>query len=615
MKLKNYHFLILLLNFALYATNKHSKITADPKVNIEISNITTNGLVLPDNTISFNGVEDLEIEFDVKASYTGTNSKYFDGLLNCYYYEPNSFDNEIAQYYNNGVVPQYLFQNTAKLQYSNGTYTYINRKKLRFKRSTLYNTGCSIVFRYRTETLTTDISNKLTYKITGGTKTGNEPYKPATATVNVNNISYSDGLPLINNKIIVPDNEGNEVGTRYINLSFNYSCNYGSQLPKGYYPGFVIQIARENLGSTNLTEYISPIYTSGTFTFNNLKIKSSDLSTNAKLRILFNFQEVEIDLNCGIAQSAKPILYNTIANNQTLNIGEVSKPITYNTPYADYTIRDPRYPSSRPTYDFRYVTLFKWQVKTQNNDWTDIPGQTSIGYSPNKTFTENTSYRRIAFYDGQYNISNTIAITLVDANLQNSICCNQNLPSADSQPQEIIGNTLSTNNYTYQWQICKEPTSNPPIWTDIPNATNQNYKHTFTEVATRGTENTAFRRLINLNALTISTSNQINIQRRTGTIVGSTRILSNTDSFTQDTNSKEINVLNIYPNPIIDHFFIEGEFDINNIYLYDSFGIKANIEKKQISINLSQIDVTKLLPGIYILKIDNTSFSKTIIKN
>jgi len=615
MKLQKYLIAFLLFSFALHATNKHSKITADPKVNIEISNIVTNGLVLPNNTISFNGVEDLEIEFDVKASYTGTNTKYFEGILNCYYYEPNSFDNEIAQYYDNGVAPQYLFQNAAKLQYSNGTYIYTNRQKLRFKRSTVYNTGCSIVFRYRTEALTTDISNKLTYKITGGTKTGSETSKASTANITLTNLSSSDGLPLlINNKIIVPEKEGEEIGTRSIDLSFDFNCTYGSKLINGYYPGAIVQIADNLSVKANLTEWITPIVTNGTLTFKNLKIKSSDISATSYLKIRFKFQEKEINLNCALVSgyTGKPILQNIIGNNQTVTPGGTAKPFTFNdSPYVDFTIPC-NYRGCAVKYDYRYINTFKWQIRTQNSNWSDISNATSKEYSPSTTFfKENTYYRRIAFYDSeQYNISNTISITLSDMNLQNSICCDQNLPLPTSQPQEITGNISNVANTTYQWQICVEPTSAAPVWKDIPSATNSNYKHIFTEAAMRGTNITGFRRLLKSNSLVISTSNQTNISRSTSTPRSTLRVPK-----IETEENLLIENINIYPNPIINSFFVEGPIDINNVSIYDSFGIRLNIEKYQKSKDLIEINTSKLQSGIFLLKIDNTSFSKTLIKN
>ncbi|WP_337966949.1 hypothetical protein [uncultured Flavobacterium sp.] len=568
-QLKTYLFIFLLFNFTAQATINHSEIIANPKVNIELSNITTNGLILPNNTISFNGVEDLEIEFDIKTSYTGNNAKYLDGLLNCYYYEPNSFDNEIAQYYNNGVAPQYLFQKNEKLEYNNGIYSYTYRQKLRFKRSITFNTGCSIVFRYRTETLTADISNKLTYKFTDGTKTGKEPSKLPTANINLTNISYSDGSPLINNQIIVPTSNEHEtttteIGTIEVDLSFNFNCTYGSKMYLGYYPGVQIQIADNTSVRAYLTEFTTPIVTNGTLTFKNLKIKSSDLSPTSYLKIRFTFQEVQINLNCAIAKSSRPIIYNTISDNQSIFVGGKSKPLTG-------TIAKLSLDTSNKWYTTD-ITKYQWQQKTGNNNWANIIGATFQNYSPTNTFIQTTSFRRIAISnEGLYNFSDYITISTI-APPVNTICCDQILPYNTSQPSTFTGNTLESST-SYQWQISQKPSE----WINIPNANNQNHNFIFTYVNGKpGIVNSAdpslldasFRRLIIKNEAIISVSNNIivtRLDRQDHSIINPTtppvRIDAKGRRFSSriiESDQLEINNLSIYPNPIINNFFIEG---------------------------------------------------------
>lgn len=616
MKLKNYLIASLLLNFSLYAGNEHSNTTADPKVNIEIVNIVTNGLILPNNIISFTNVEDLEIEFDVKISYAGNNTKITEkGVVNCYYYEPNSFDNEIAQYYNNGVYPRYLFQNEdITLEPTKSGYSYTFRQKLRFKKNIIFNNGCSFVFRYRTATLPTDISNKLTYKIIGGTRTGKEPYKPSTANINLTKICYSDGSPLINNKIIIPDYEGNEIGSRSINLSFNYECIYGSELPKGYYAGCIIQIARDKLGSTSLTKWITPIISNGTLTFNNLKIKSSDISPNTKLRIWFNFQEVAIDLNCAIVKTSRPILYNTISDNQSIPIGGTSKPIIG--AVAKMSL-DPT-----GTWNTVEITKYQWQQKTTNNNWANIIGATFQNYTPTNTFNETTSFRRIAISnEGLLDYSEYITISTT-ASPENNICCNQNLPYSTSQPSTFTGNIIDNSN-SYQWQISQKPWG----WINIPNANSQNFNYIFTYEAGRGNESASFRRLIIQNEAIISASNSITVIRSTSPekIISSgnpirvpnkgrrTSIFSKPSITKSDQNNIEDII--IYPNPFTNNFSIEGSVNINSINLYDSFGQAVNIEKYQKTNNLIEVNTSKLQSGIFLLKVNNTTFSKTLMKN
>lgn len=246
---------------------------------------------------------------------------------------------------------------------------------------------------------------------------------------------------------------------------------------------FLIKNIKINYDALDFTKYTCKIRIE-------IRDYSKDLSTyKSNIDILSqNTQPISIIL-------AKTIYDNVIEGNQTLNIEEIPKPFTYQSPYIDYTIRDPKYRVSRAVYDHRPITIFKWQTKTENSNWTDIINQTSIGYNPNIIFKENVYYRRIAFYDEQFNVSNIISIT---RNLLNS------------------------------------------------------------------------------------------------------------------SNKSEIN---IYPNPITNYFNIDGAVKINDIAIYDSFGQKINVVKQQKSTNLIEINTTNLQSGIFILKIDNTTFSKTLIKN
>src|SRR6218665_2270576 len=198
------HLLFLLFSCAIISAN--NKTNSDPDISIELLNITTNGLILPNNTISFNGVDDLVLEFDLRTSYTGTITKYCAGTSYAAFYEPNNFDNETAQYYNNGVEPIQLIWEPIKLEHiNNNNYSYTYRKKLLFKKSTVYNTGCSIVFRYGPK--------KLTFKIIDGTKTGKEPYRPSLANIKFASLFYSDGSTIFNNTLIVPDYVADAIGT------------------------------------------------------------------------------------------------------------------------------------------------------------------------------------------------------------------------------------------------------------------------------------------------------------------------------------------------------------------------------------------------------------------
>lgn len=318
MELKNYLIGFFLFSFTLCATNNNAKITPDPSINIEILNIVTNGLILPNNTISFNDVENLEIEFEVKTTYTGIKNNNPD-IFKRYFYKVNTLHEEPTQYYNNGITPFSLFQKLIVFNTEKNYYTETYTQKLNFKRSTLYNTGNTIVFKRRTASPKIDVLNKITYNIIGGTKTKRKQSTLA-GNIGLAIVSYSDGSPILNNTIIVPDFERGEIGTKEIDLSFDLSGTFASKLA-GYHEGIQIQVVDE-ISAKPLTKHITPIVTNGILTLKKLKIKASDLSPTSYLNILFSFQGVEISLNCAKARTStvKPLTDTNTFSTENLTI-------------------------------------------------------------------------------------------------------------------------------------------------------------------------------------------------------------------------------------------------------------------------------------------------------
>jgi hypothetical protein len=321
----------------------------------------------------------------------------------------------------------------------------------------------------------------------------------------------------------------------------------------------------------------------------------------------------------------KQILSNLIGSDQIIASGEIPKPFTYYIPYYRNSDNLPgRHGSAslnspNPNID---LTIFKWQIKTHSTNWTDIPGETAAGYSPNKAIYENSSYRRVAFYEGgEYDFSNTIFIIINDQSFQNTICCDQILTSSSSGTEVIVGNAPNLNNFTYKWQQCSSPNDINKNWADMLFANDQNFPISYPQPSTgRGNETIAYRRLIKQNGNVISISNTANITLfRSNTSTGPTR----NDGTTPTRRSQSLmsiaepddNNMIIYPNPFINSFSIEGPINLGEIKLYDSFGQVLNVNKTQSSKDKIEINTTNLRSGAYILKIDNTSFSKTLIKN
>jgi hypothetical protein len=361
----------------------------------------------------------------------------------------------------------------------------------------------------------------------------------------------------------------------------------------------------------------------------------------------------------------KQILSNVIGNDQILVSGQIPQPFSYETPYYRNLDNLPgRHGTASSGSGSRniYLTIFKWQIKAQSSDWTDIPGETSPGYSPNKAIYENSSYRRVAFYEGgQYVISNIIYIIINNQSFKNTICCSQILTSSSTGTEEITGNVPTLSNFTYLWQACDQPNYINKVWADMPLATDQNFPRS-TYIRTyngRNTETTAYRRLIKQNGIVISISDPVNITwpipntgpgpgrnngtRPTRTLKFTTNknIKTNslilTNDLSDDTTTKEnLDIQNIenkggqnslkinsnislYPNPIINNFYLQNinKFKkTETISLFDIFGNKITINKIILSDNLIHINISSLPPGIYFVHIMNDGILdiKKIIK-
>lgn len=74
--------------------------------------------------------------------------------------------------------------------------------------------------------------------------------------------------------------------------------------------------------------------------------------------------------------------------------------------------------------------------------------------------------------------------------------------------------------------------------------------------------------------------------------------------------------ISVYPNPVNDKLYIETEFEVEEVVVYDMFGRCQVTETPSHQGNLS-IDVTDLTGGVYFVKVatENVTFVKRIVKN
>jgi len=588
--LKNYILYLFLFQFTLYS-----------QVTVKTNELKADNKSITDNTIAFNS--NLAINVSLNVHLETSNGSVDNTFGNLYvYYKKNETDipmqvgfHSVTFYLKTYYTSDILF-NTVTLH-----------------KNEFYNTGGILYAEYKNNKNQTYQSTKIA--VTGGSL-ATAPPTPTNQKIVTQNLKYSDDIPIINSKIFVPNNTStlfdleiyksqSEGQTSAVNIYAYEEFGKKEILLKstaigGYFDSyFLIKNIKINYDALDFAKYTCKLRIE-------VRNYSKDLSTYQPYTDILsqNKQDITIILT-------KPILSNNISDNQSLTIGEAVKPFTSDSPYVDFTIPC-NYRGCNITSDYRYITTFKWQTRSEAGNWSDIPNANNKDFSPNSVFSENVYYRRIAIYNGEnFSISNTISITKNDQSLQNAICCNQTLPLSTSQPQEITGSVPTLENFTYQWQICTNLQNNSLNWIDLPNGKSQNYKHTFTEPAGRWTGETSFRRLIIKNSIIINTSNSITISRGRSSLASS-KPLNNIEP-TEETPSN--NIVSTYPNPINNLFYIEGATDINNVVIYDSFGQKIDIDKHQKSDNLIEVNTSKIQPGIYILKTDNTSFSKTLIKN
>lgn len=587
--LKNYILYLFLFQFTLYsqATVKTNELKADNKS-------------ITDNTIAFNSNPTINVSLNVHLETSnGSVDNTFGNLY--VYYKKNETDipmqvgfHSVTFYLKTYYTSDILF-NTVTLH-----------------KNEFYNTGGILYAEYKNNKNQTYQSTKIA--ITGGSL-ATAPPTPTNQKIAIQNLKYSEDLPIINSKIFVPNYSStsfdleiyrsqSEGQTTAINIYAYEEFGKKEILLKsvgigGFFDSyFLIKNIKINYDALDFTKYTCKI-----------RIEVRNYSTNlatyqSNTDILSqNKQEIIITLT-------KPIINNIISDNQSISTNTPSKPLTGIIAKINL---DPT--TTRNTQD---ITQYQWQQKVEGSNWTDIIGATFQNYTPLNTFNQSTSFRRIAISsDGYKNPSEYITISTVPAPI-NNICCNQTLPYNSSQPSTFTGNSLDNTN-SYQWQVLHSQSS----WINIPNATDSSCNYIFIAEAARGTENSTFRRLILKNQSIISVSNNIIITRSREAdpkIAPSTptrvdvpgRRLS---TYSTESNQLDINNLSIYPNPIINNLFIEGSSNINLINLYDSFGQKIDINKHQKSDNLIEVNTSRIQPGIYILKIDNTSFSKTLIKN
>lgn len=579
---------------------------------IEILNLTTNGLIQPNNTINFNGEDILEIEFDLKLIYAGPyNPNFVNNVVGSIsLYNPNNHNNQTNPNYDNGVRSYYLYHKEVNLEFDGNVYSQTIHRKIFLKRHTIHSVGNTISFGFSSwvNNLT---FKRITYNLVGGSNETYPPNVPNSASTNTFDLKYSENLPIVNDSIILPNIENGYVD---IDLKISYNTQHGSNLKLGYYGNIVIKI--DNFNDTHsILDYRSLSNFNGIESFKNLRINTSDITSNqARIVIILQFQtgsyyETLSDLK--IVKS-NPIQLNIIHDNLSIPSNTNISVLNQNRPYIDKTQQCPWRGDCGYPIILEQINNFIWQYKViGNEEWQNFLNQTEKDLNNATPLNQDILIRRIAIANnGFFNISNTISASIDDQIIENNICCNQTIPNLNTQPNLITGNVPAiTNSFTYQWQYAVVPsaTSTPSSWLNIANQNSKDYQHLYTDTNRRTSQYIKFRRLIIQNNIVKSTSNTILLTRNFSLSRSSD---SENGKKINDLDKLNSNYLEIYPNPIINDLNIElPDANFKSFIILNQLGII--VKKGEITnTNYVKIDLSTISSGIYILILEDKSSNK-----
>ncbi|MCT4582209.1 MAG: T9SS type A sorting domain-containing protein [Flavobacteriales bacterium] len=81
--------------------------------------------------------------------------------------------------------------------------------------------------------------------------------------------------------------------------------------------------------------------------------------------------------------------------------------------------------------------------------------------------------------------------------------------------------------------------------------------------------------------------------------------------YTVGIKQNELAAFNVYPNPVKDRLVVDAETDVYKISIVD---LRGSVVLQNIDVNVSYIDVSNLIPGVYLVQINDQQLTKKIIK-
>lgn len=590
---------LLILTLLLISTKGQTQ----NDVTVEILNITTNGSILPNNTIDFNGVSELVLEFDVKVTYLGNNLQSAFGQATGSYLRTQNYADQ-----NGYIEPIHLFnENCDLIKISDNFYTNTIHKKILLRKNTFYANGDRIRFAYASDSQTNNSGGGIYFNITGGTNViGGVNFLP-TGDFSIQEIKYSDDSPILNNNIAISSSKiKNDIS---LDITFSSNFTHGNKITLGYYPYVTsIQIINPNgtaftIGYGTLTTY------NGLTTFKNIKIDSSlPIESGAYIKVFVGFQGINRQSTPNISITKTKFInilshdHKFIANGSNLNL-------INNAATADFTPPCLTRGCTGIISDIRTITIYKWQYKPEGTTtWIDIPGQTTKDLSfPN--ITSNMLIKRVAYYSNEYVNSNIISVCVNNLTVTNSICCDQTIPNLTSQPNPFIGSSVSLPlPFSYRWQyaVTSSTTSIPTNWSDITLENVTDFQYVYTSTNRRSNQYIKFRRIIVQNQIVKNISNSVLLIRNYAT----NRITETKEDIAEVEKHEESNELTIFPNPTKDNLNIE--LPNNNYKNLTIVNILGEIVKESTINNQKNIiiDMSNYTSGVYFLILEDTLGTK-----
>lgn len=596
------------------SSNNTVELSSNNDVVVEIFNITTNGLILPNNTISFNGVEELILEFDIKVTYSGNNLESTFGQATASYLRNQDYADQ-----NGYIEPIHLYNiNCDLIKISNNFYTNTIHKKILLRKNTFYAYGDRIRFAYASDSQANNSGGEIYFNITGGTNVIGGVNFPPTGDFSIQEIKFSDDSPILNNNISISTSAGRaERNDIFLDITFSSNFTHGNKITLGYYP-YVTSIQIINPSGTKFTIGYGSLTTyNGLTTFKNIKIDSSlPIESGAYIKVFVGFQGINRQSTTNITftkTKIKNILnhdHKFIAYGSNLNI-------INNAATADFTppclTRGCGFIS-----DIRTITIYKWQYKPEGTiSWIDVPGQTTKDLTfPN--ITTNMLIKRVAYYSNEYVESKIISVCVNNLTVTNSVCCDQTTSNISSQPEPFTGTIINTSlPFEYRWEYStiqgtRLGEQGSP-WEEIINPNINNLQYIYTSTDLRATKHIKFRRIIIQNQIVKNISNNVSLIRSFAT----GRITETKEDIAEVKKSEESNELTIFPNPTKDNLNIE--LPNNNYKNLTIVNILGEIVKECTIISQKNliIDMSSYNPGVYFLTLEDnlgTKQTRKIIK-